>query len=279
MALPVRFLLSERNVLWARPTFSSHLQFGVGQIGRLKPGVGPGRGRRVSASPYPSPGLNQFTPVPWKRCLWAAHLLTGKRSFDPALCWFMESRILIERVNQEVCVGRDHRRSASLILRMVSSSSSSSAKAKAWVRSTWSEPAAYVFCTNLVPELLAFSCLGLPCVPRSAADVKVIAARQALAKELDAIRAEDPGTIKHDYAFSVGQKNPFHVTAIYHDDRFTYIEAAPEEAPSVYGVKDGKPSLIQYTFKDGRYTIPKILDDGYLRVGKSDLKFHSHTAG
>jgi hypothetical protein len=37
--------------------------------------------------------------------------------------------------------------------------------------------------------------------------------------------------------------------------------------------------LIQYTFKDGRYTIPKILDDGYLRVGKSELKFHRETAG
>ncbi|MFL6449245.1 MAG: TrbG/VirB9 family P-type conjugative transfer protein [Bryobacteraceae bacterium] len=111
-----------------------------------------------------------------------------------------------------------------------------------------------------------------------------LAAEQAanqkqLVKEREAIRAEYPDTIKHDYMFSAGQRNPFHVTAIYHDDRFTYIEAAPEEAPSVYEVKDGKPSLIQYTFKDGRYTIPKILDDGYLRVGKSELKFHRETAG
>jgi type IV secretion system protein VirB9 len=68
------------------------------------------------------------------------------------------------------------------------------------------------------------------------------------------------------------------VTAIYHDDRFTYIEAKPEEAPSVYEVKDGKASLIQYEFKDGLYTIPKILDDGYLRVGKAELKFHRESA-
>ncbi|MFL6448108.1 MAG: TrbG/VirB9 family P-type conjugative transfer protein [Bryobacteraceae bacterium] len=105
------------------------------------------------------------------------------------------------------------------------------------------------------------------------------AARQAIAKERDAIRAEYPATIKHDYAFFPPPKNPFHVTAIYHDDRFTYIEAAPEEAPAVYEVKDGKPSLIQYTFKEGRYMIPKILDNGYLRVGKSELKFHRETAG
>ncbi len=70
------------------------------------------------------------------------------------------------------------------------------------------------------------------------------------------------------------------MTAIYHDDRFTYIEANPQEAPAVYEVKDGKPSLIQYQFdqKAGRYTIPKILDDGYLRVGKSELKFHRESA-
>ncbi len=105
----------------------------------------------------------------------------------------------------------------------------------------------------------------------------------ALQKELERERAElqasYPATIKHDYKFDGGGKGPFNVTAIYHDDRFTYIEANPQEAPSIYEMKDGKPSLIQYEFKDGRYTIPKILDDGYLRVGKSQLKFHRENAG
>ena len=105
------------------------------------------------------------------------------------------------------------------------------------------------------------------------------ALRQELQKEEAELRAEYPATIKHDYKYTVPAKDEFHVTAIYHDDRFTYIEAAPQEAPSVYEIKDGKPSLIQYTFKDGRYTIPKILDDGYLRVGKSELKFHRENAG
>ncbi|MBV8808963.1 MAG: TrbG/VirB9 family P-type conjugative transfer protein, partial [Acidobacteriaceae bacterium] len=107
--------------------------------------------------------------------------------------------------------------------------------------------------------------------------------QSALQKELDReradLRASYPSTIKHDYKFEGGGKGPFNVTAIYHDDRFTYIEANPQEAPSVYEVKDGKPSLIEYEFKDGRYTVPKILDDGYLRVGKSQLKFHRENAG
>jgi type IV secretion system protein VirB9 len=99
---------------------------------------------------------------------------------------------------------------------------------------------------------------------------------QQLEKEKSEIQAAYPSTIKHDYKYAAGNKNPFNVTAIYHDDRFTYIEANPQEAPAVYEVKDGKPSLLQYEFdqKAGRYTIPKILDDGYLRVGKSELKFH-----
>jgi type IV secretory pathway VirB9-like protein len=101
-------------------------------------------------------------------------------------------------------------------------------------------------------------------------------AQKELEREKSELRAAYPSTIKHDYRYANGAKNPFNVTAIYHDDRFTYIEATPQEAPAVYEIKDGKPSLIQYEFdqKTGRYIIPKILDDGYLRVGKSELKFH-----
>jgi hypothetical protein len=103
----------------------------------------------------------------------------------------------------------------------------------------------------------------------------------ALKKELDRerveVRANVTTAIRHDYKYSSSaQKSPFNVTGIYHDDRFTYIEATPSEAPAVYEVKDGKPSLIQFEFdpKAGRYTIDKILDEGYLRVGKSQLRFH-----
>jgi type IV secretion system protein VirB9 len=113
------------------------------------------------------------------------------------------------------------------------------------------------------------------------AQAQLAAQEAALKKELERerveVRAQATTTIRHDYKYSSSaQKNPFNVTGIYHDDRFTYIEAQPSEAPAVYEVKDGKPSLIQFEFdpKSGRYTIDKILDDGYLRVGKSQLRFH-----
>jgi type IV secretion system protein VirB9 len=103
------------------------------------------------------------------------------------------------------------------------------------------------------------------------------AVKKELARERVEMRAQATAAIRHDYQYSsAAQKSPFHVTGIYHDDRFTYIEAQPSEAPAVYEIKDGKPSLIQFEFdpRAGRYTIDKILDDGYLRVGKSQLRFH-----
>jgi type IV secretion system protein VirB9 len=113
------------------------------------------------------------------------------------------------------------------------------------------------------------------------AQAQLAAQQAALKKELERerveVRAHATTAIRHDYKYSSSaQKNPFNVTGIYHDDRFTYIEAQPSEAPAVYEVKDGKPSLIQFEFdpKSGRYMIDKILDDGYLRVGKSQLRFH-----
>lgn len=88
-----------------------------------------------------------------------------------------------------------------------------------------------------------------------------------------AIRAEYPAKIRHDYHWNRRAKNPFHVSSIWHDDKFTYIEAAPEEAPAIYEIRDGKASLIQFELRDGRYVIPKVLDQGYMRVGKSELQF------
>lgn len=100
-------------------------------------------------------------------------------------------------------------------------------------------------------------------------------AQKDLEREKMELRATYPASIKHDYHFEGGDRNPFNVTAIYHDDRFTYIEATPQEAPALYEVKDNKPSLIQFEYdaKTGRYSVPKVLDSGYFKVGKQKLTF------
>ena len=107
---------------------------------------------------------------------------------------------------------------------------------------------------------------------REQADLKM---REAEAKvEAAKLKAREdyPAALKFTYRFKKNEA-PFLVSAIYHDDKFTYIKADPQETPAVYEVKDGKPSLIQFDFKDGVYTVPKILTDGYLAIGKKRLQF------
>ena len=99
-------------------------------------------------------------------------------------------------------------------------------------------------------------------------------------KEIEKERVEAVASVtadvRHDYKYPAkGHNNPFRISAIYHDDRFTYIEGTPSEPPALYEVKDGKDSLIQFEFDEARhrYTAAKILDGGYLRVGKKSFAF------
>jgi type IV secretory pathway VirB9-like protein len=85
------------------------------------------------------------------------------------------------------------------------------------------------------------------------------------------VRASYPDTMQFAYNFKK-EKPPFNVEAVWHDDKFTYIRAQPQEAPALYEVKDGKPNLIQFELRpDGLYFIPKILDRAYLQIGKQKL--------
>jgi type IV secretory pathway VirB9-like protein len=78
--------------------------------------------------------------------------------------------------------------------------------------------------------------------------------------------------MRFPYRFEAGKK-PFLVRAMYHDDRFTYIQARPEETPTLYEIKDGQPNLVNFDYKDGVYVVEKILDRGYLVIGKQKLPF------
>ena len=60
---------------------------------------------------------------------------------------------------------------------------------------------------------------------------------------------------------------------MYNDDKFTYLQARPEETPVIYEIKDGKPNLINFRYDNGVYVVEKILDEGYLAIGKQKLKF------
>jgi len=110
---------------------------------------------------------------------------------------------------------------------------------------------------------------------RAQVDVAKEEARKAAQRADDAIaafRASYPLTLRYTYRIATHEK-PFFVTAMYHDDTFTFIHAKTSEPPTLYELKDGKPSLVNYQFKDGVYVINKILDQGYLAIGSKRLPF------
>ena len=89
---------------------------------------------------------------------------------------------------------------------------------------------------------------------------------------VEQFRADYPTkALQFDYTFH--NESPFAVSAIYHDDKFTYIKSSASEKFSIYELKDGKPDLITFQLKDGTYVIPTVVDRGYLEIGKHKLDF------
>jgi type IV secretory pathway VirB9-like protein len=89
---------------------------------------------------------------------------------------------------------------------------------------------------------------------------------------VDEYRSAYPLQLKFDYSFKANE-SPFNIQSIYHDDKFTYIKTNAPEKFSVYEMKDGKPNLITYDLRDGTYIIPKVMDSGYVELGKKRMDF------
>ena len=66
---------------------------------------------------------------------------------------------------------------------------------------------------------------------------------------------------------------PFYVRSIWHDGQFTYIKADANELPALYEMKDGKPALLNFQVHERTYVVPKVLDEGYLALGKDRYAF------
>jgi type IV secretion system protein VirB9 len=93
-----------------------------------------------------------------------------------------------------------------------------------------------------------------------------------IAQAVDEYRSAYPLSLKFDYTFHANEA-PFDIEAIYHDDKFTYIKTGAPEKFSVYEMRDGKPNLISYELNNGTYIIPKVMDSGYVELGKKRLEF------
>ena len=114
---------------------------------------------------------------------------------------------------------------------------------------------------------------------RAQTDEQVETARTQASEQVNRFRSEYAAKLRFDYLFDKkSASEPFLVSAIYHDDRFTYIRCDAREKPVLYEVKDGKANLINFQLENGVYIAPEIIDAGYLVVGRKKVTFSRRTA-
>ena len=100
----------------------------------------------------------------------------------------------------------------------------------------------------------------------------LVAVQSHITEAVDEYKSAYPMQLKFDYTFKANEA-PFNIMAIYHDDKFTYIKTDAQEKFSLYEMRDGKPNLITYQLNNGTYIIPKVMDSGYVELGKKKMEF------
>jgi len=114
---------------------------------------------------------------------------------------------------------------------------------------------------------------------RAQTEEQVQTARAQATEEVSRFRSTYAAKLRFDYTLNKkAAGEPFLVSALYHDDRFTYIRCDAREKPALYEVKDGKPNLINFQLENGVYIVPKLVDAGYLAVGKKKVTFTRRVA-
>lgn len=105
------------------------------------------------------------------------------------------------------------------------------------------------------------------------AEQAAVTAQQRATESVAAFRADYPTRLRFDYEYSRG-KAPFSVSAVWHDGQSTFVRSTASELPVLYELKDGQPAVVQYQVRDGStYVVHKILERGYLMLGKEKLHF------
>ena len=111
----------------------------------------------------------------------------------------------------------------------------------------------------------------------AAAQAAQAATLKAEQTKQETYRSQYPGSLHFDYSWDAKKGKELGLQQIWRDDKFTYLRGQFRETPALYEVKDKKPSLINFDFADGLYTVPKEVDAGYLAIGKQRVAFHRST--
>jgi type IV secretion system protein VirB9 len=90
------------------------------------------------------------------------------------------------------------------------------------------------------------------------------------------LRAQYPRKLFFGYEWDQSKAEKLGFEMAWSDDKFTYFRGS--KVLALYEIdEDGKASLIQYSYSDGLYTVPKLLYDGYFAIGpkkENKLRFH-----
>jgi type IV secretion system protein VirB9 len=112
----------------------------------------------------------------------------------------------------------------------------------------------------------------VPAAQLAQSQQQLAAVESHINQAVDEYKSAYPMQLKFDYTFKANEP-PFNIQAIYHDDKFTYIKTDAPEKFSVYEMRDGKPNLVTYQLSNGTYVIPKVMDSGYVELGKKRMDF------
>ena len=101
-------------------------------------------------------------------------------------------------------------------------------------------------------------------------------AQQKIDTALADYQAQYPKKLFFGYRWDQSKAEKMGFEMAWSDDRFTYFRS--KKVLALYEInEDGKPSLIQYSYANGLYTVPKLLYDGYFAIGtKKDNKLTFH---
>jgi type IV secretion system protein VirB9 len=96
--------------------------------------------------------------------------------------------------------------------------------------------------------------------------------RHRMDEAISSFKQQYPAALQ--FVFGVPKyEKPFFVRSIWHDGQFTYIKSDAHELPALYEVHDGQPSLVNFHVQNGTYVVPKVMERGYLALGKDKLAF------
>ena len=112
----------------------------------------------------------------------------------------------------------------------------------------------------------------VPAVQLEQSRQQLAALQSHVEQAVDEYKSAYPTQLKFDYVYKSNEA-PFDIQSIYHDDKFTYIKTNAPEKFSVYEMNDGKPNLVTYELREGTYIIPKVMDNGYVELGKKKMEF------